>query len=67
MRGTTLFAVAVATVLTSIGFIVVSSTAGPRVETRNAAERAAIGPDVVAWAIAGQNGFDMDVIWQPLP
>lgn len=60
MRGTTLIAVSTAAVLITTGFFVVSSTAGPRVESRPSAERAAIGPDVVAWAIAGQNSFDMD-------
>ena len=60
MRGTTLFAVSTATILIATGFIVVSSTAGPRVETRKATERAVIGPDVVAWAIGGQNSEDID-------
>ena len=60
MRGTTLFAVTMATALITTGFVVVSSTAGPRVETRKATERAVIGPDVVAWSIAGQNSFDME-------
>ena len=58
MRGRKLFAVSAATILTTTGFIVFSSTAGPRVENRRTADRGAIGPDVVAWCIAGQGGFD---------
>ena len=54
MRGTTLFAVSMATALITTGFVVVSSTAGPRAESRRTADRGMIGPDVVAWCIAGQ-------------
>ena len=62
MRGRTLLVLAVGTFLATTSLIVVRGMAGPRVPSRGMAEaeRVAIGPDVVAWTIAGQNGFDMD-------
>ena len=60
MRGTTFFVVVSTTLLATISLIVVSGMAGPRKDKGGMEDRGAVGPDVVAWTIAGQNSFDMD-------
>ena len=55
MRGRTLIFTLLFGAITTVGFFALSSHA-----LRSANDRGAIGPDVVAWAIGGQNGEDID-------
>ncbi|MDP7005792.1 MAG: hypothetical protein QF718_06240, partial [Phycisphaerales bacterium] len=57
MRGTTLLITSALAATTTVSIIALSSHADRKVEHRNLD---AIGPDVVAWTIAGQNNFDFD-------
>jgi len=55
MRGRTLILTALVCATTTVGFFGLTSHA-----FRSSTDRSAIGPDVVAFTIAGNNSFDMD-------
>ena len=55
MRGRTLILTALVCATTTVGFFGLTSHA-----FRSSTDRGAIGPDVVAFTIAGNNSFDMD-------
>ena len=55
MRGRTLIFTLLFGAITTVGFFALNSHA-----LRSANDRGAIGPDVVAWAIGGQNNEDID-------
>ena len=55
MRGRTLILTALACATTTVGFFGLTSHA-----FKSSTDRGAIGPDVVAWAIGGQNSEDID-------
>ncbi len=55
MRGRTLIYPALIGAITTVGFVAMNTHA-----LRSDGERVAIGPDVVAWTIGGQNSADID-------
>ncbi len=57
MRGSTVIITAAIAATATVGLLAVNGHADRR---RTTAPRAQVGPDVVAWTIAGENGFDMD-------
>ncbi|MBC8200686.1 MAG: hypothetical protein H8E86_01470, partial [Planctomycetes bacterium] len=56
MRGRTLLITAAVAACTTVGLVAVTGHAD-RKGTQN---RSIIGPDVIAWTIAGENSFDFD-------
>ena len=56
MRGRTIFLTTAIAATTSVSLLAVNGHA----DRRNAGTRGAIGPDVIAWTIGGENGFDVE-------
>ncbi len=60
MRGRTIIMTAAIAVTTAVAMLAVDGHADRRLP--NAGDRGVIGPDVVAWAIGGQNSEDIDYV-----